>query len=401
MHVVGLITEYNPFHNGHAWHLQEAKRLSAADFVLCVMSGSFVQRGEPAVLDKWTRAQMAIAAGADVVLELPVAFVLRSAGTFARGAVQVLAATGVITHLCFGSESGQLQPLQEVAELLDEGWWEKDVGELIRQGHSFPKARYLAMKQPEALATPNNILGVEYLRAIKKMNLDWEVFTIPRRQAHYHDEELPAATERETIASATAVRKAWQEKGTAPLAYLPVPTWPYLQEAVEQGRGPVFMDRLWPFLCWQLRQDGAESRLLATVDGERALVNRIFNAVTVAGSWQELVQLTKTKAYTWTRIQRVLCQFLLNFTREEANNWDETGPAYLRLLAFSQRGRQLLKQIKKAGSLPLVTRTTPWRYHRQMRLDSLATDLHSLLWPQPLPRPGLDWRRWPTGPTGS
>lgn len=401
MRVVGLITEYNPFHNGHAWHLQEARRLAAADYVLCVMSGSFVQRGEPAVLDKWTRAQMAVAAGADIVLELPAAFVLRSAGTFARGAVQLLAATGVITHLCFGSEQGQLEPLQEMAAVLDEGWWEREIGDLIRQGYSFPRARYLAMNQPEILSTPNNILGIEYLRAVRRLQLSWEIITIPRRSSHYHDEQLPEKGSTSGIASATAVRKVWRETGEAPLDYLPAAAWPCLKDAVTRGQGPVFPEKLWPFLCWQLRQEGAESRLLAAVDGERGLVNRILNCAAAAASWQELVQLTKTKAYTWTRIQRVLCQFLLNFTREDALHWDESGPAYLRLLAYSQRGRHLLKIIKKEGSLPLVTRTTPWRYHRQLRLDSLATDLHSLLWPQPLGRPGLDWRCWPTGPANS
>ena len=210
MRAVGLVTEYNPLHNGHLHHLRESLRMTGADASVVVMSGHFLQRGEPALADKWVRTEMALAAGVDLVFELPFAFACNSAPHFAMGAVQSLNALGVVDSLCFGSEAGELAQLDRVASVLIErqGELERLTATRLRDGVSYPAARssvvagFLPELPPDILASPNNILGIEYLKALRSSGSQLVPYTIKRLGAGYHDTDVTTQ-----VASATGIRK--------------------------------------------------------------------------------------------------------------------------------------------------------------------------------------------------
>ena len=211
MKVVGIIAEYNPFHNGHLHHLQESIRLSLADYTIVVMSGNFMQRGTPALMDKYHRAKAALSCGADLVLELPAYYATGSAEYFALGGISLLDKLGVVSHLCFGSECGDLDFLSKVAQITSEESeaYQKCLQAHIKSGKSYPSARTAAIIEvcPElsssvsGLTTPNNILGIEYLKALYRLNSNIEPYTIQRVSSHYHDQKL-----KESYSSASAIR---------------------------------------------------------------------------------------------------------------------------------------------------------------------------------------------------
>lgn len=426
MKVVGLITEYNPFHNGHLYHFTTAKQQSGADYTLCVMSGNFLQRGEPALVNKWARAQMALEAGIDLVLEIPVAYATRSAQAFAEGAVRMLEASGVVTHLCFGSELGSLDPLTTVASLVLEE--PEDLRMLIRKhldrGLVYPKARSEALSeyfmQPgklspvpaetgdmsvripwdEIVKSPNNILGIEYLRALQLLGSSIRPLTLQRLHSGYNEIKLRHSS----IASATSIRHNLQEKGKLSLelkAYLPDSSWRLLSREFQAGRGPVFPENLCPHLLMKLRT-GTPDDLLEIPDVSEGLEYRIWEAAQEATSFYSLVDKIKTKRYTWTRIQRILLHFLLGYTKSMAERFqDAGGPQYLRVLGFTDRGRYLLKEMRERAGLPVITKVapflkTPGVTAEMLALDILATNVHSLLYPAGAQRKaGLDFKYQP------
>ncbi|MFN2363813.1 MAG: nucleotidyltransferase family protein, partial [Halarsenatibacteraceae bacterium] len=217
MQTTGLIVEYNPFHNGHNYHLKQSKMLTDNQPSIAIMSGNFTQRGEPALFDKWVRSKMAVQAGIDLVLELPVTYAVRSAEYFARGTVLSLASTGLVNQIVFGSEKGQLQTLKKIARLLgsEPPEFKEKLKLNLNNGLSFPQARAEAIRELlgenayQIISKPNNILGIEYLKAIKEYNLPVTAKTIERKDSNYHDPS-PGLTD---ITSATAIRKlAYQGK---------------------------------------------------------------------------------------------------------------------------------------------------------------------------------------------
>lgn len=221
MKTVGIISEYNPFHAGHAYHIQEAKRLSGADFAVVIMNGDFVQRGEPAVYDKYTRTRQALEGGADLVFELPVRFGISSAGDFALGGVLVLETLGFVDSLCFGSEIGELSPLLEAAAILQEepAAFREQLNHSLRQGLSFPAARAHALSSTTEfdaalLKEPNNILGIEYCLALRKLSSSIQPITIPRKGQGYHEEQEESGTGKTSFPSATSLRQKIYREGT-------------------------------------------------------------------------------------------------------------------------------------------------------------------------------------------
>lgn len=208
---VGLVVEYNPFHNGHLYHLEASKTASEADAVIAVMSGNFLQRGEPALVSKWARTKMALKQGADLVIELPYAYATQKAETFADGAISILEALGC-SSVCFGSENGEISPFLETAELLNShhAEYQQLVKQFMKEGMSYPSAQtsaFLALEtdsRPLDLSLPNNILGFQYVRAIQKQKASIRPLTIKRTAAGYHDEDFNSSP----IASATSIRKA-------------------------------------------------------------------------------------------------------------------------------------------------------------------------------------------------
>lgn len=383
MRTVGLIAEYNPFHNGHAWHMQEAKRISDADFCIVVMSGNFVQRGAPAILDKYARAKMALACGADLALELPVSWALGSAEYFASGAVSLLESLGVVDSLCFGSECGELTPLYETAQILNsepEGY-RLLLKKNLKAGKSFPLARADALEQylsdtqlsvSSLLREPNNILGIEYLKALIRLDSRIQPFTISRAGGAYHSSTLHGI-----FSSATALRKllgsaeisksfpcggfASPESPISPLPEvleheMPRPAYKILQGYLGKSC-PVNTQDFSALLHYRLLSVNSPGELTDFQDVSAELADRIFRLIPEYEDFEQFISLIKTKQYTESRISRCLFHILLDIRRETVQAQKDNGwNSYARVLGLRKKSSPLLHEIKERSRIPLITK---------------------------------------------
>ncbi|QCS52156.1 nucleotidyltransferase [Priestia flexa] len=379
MQAVGIIVEYNPFHNGHHYHLQSAKEETNADCVIAVMSGHFLQRGEPAVVSKWARTKMALKAGADLVIELPYAFSTQQADTFANGAVAILEHLKA-SYVCFGSEHGNTQSFLKFSRLLKEHEHAIDehVQSYLKVGNSYPKALSLAMKNITNeqiglnIEQPNNILGVSYVKAIEKQHASIKPHTITRIQSHYHDKML-SETE---ITSATSIRHALFQDiiDVKDLSrYMPNPVIQGLKDYQTQIGFLHNWELYFPFLKYQLMTHSPES-LQAIYEIEEGIEYRLLNAIKEALSFEDFLSKVKTKRYTRTRLQRMCVHILTNTKKNELSKSPST--AYIRLLGISQIGRLYMKQIKKDVSVPIVSTVSQCK-HVDLSLDIKATNIYS------------------------
>lgn len=364
MKTVGLITEYNPFHNGHFYHLQEAKRITGADYVVVVMSGNFVQRGVPAFMDKYSRTKMALSCGADLVFELPVCFSTASAELFALGAVSLLDKLGIIDFLCFGSECGDITHLKKTAAiLLEEPQEYKTVlNQFLKSGKTFPAARMEAIKtvsqdiSADVLASPNNILGIEYIKSLLKLNSNLKPVTIQRISADYHSLELSSLKEA-SISSATAIRKNLREEKS--LSHLknqiPEPVYNILLEEYLKSY-PVFEEDYSLLLQYKLMQETSDS-LAAYTDITPDLAHRITDINIQGKTFSELTKLVKTRQWTLTRINRGLIHVLLNLYSNNLDTYKAAGyTQYARLLGFKRTSSHLIREIVKNEKIPVITK---------------------------------------------
>lgn len=382
MHVLGLVTEYNPFHNGHLHHLQASKALTAADMTIAVMSGHFLQRGLPALTDKWTRAQMAVQAGVDLVVELPAIYACGSAEHFAGGSVALLHGLGA-QSLCFGSEEGDISTLLAAAKILAEEppAFKEALRSFLDQGLSFPDARNRALQSvgmsgESLMKLPNNILGLEYCKAILVQDIPLIPHTISRIGADYHSTEISGA-----ICSATAIRKLLIESDAAPdfRAVMPAEAAVLMDSALTAGNiaSEEHLILLIRYLLWTTTSEKG----LAIADCDHGLWNRMTLAAKTALTYNDLIQKIKTRRYTLTRIQRVLAALLMDL---RSDTRDRLGlPRYARVLGTSAAGRDYLKEYKKRGPLPVINNLS--RFHsddplltEMLAYDILATDLFSL-----------------------
>lgn len=351
MRAVGLITEYNPFHNGHLHHLRESLRVTGAEVAVAVMSGHFLQRGEPALVDKWVRAEMALRAGVDVVVELPFPWACNSAPQFALGAVRALQALGV-EALCFGSESGEPAVLQRCAEFLitEEARIAERTAHLLRRGINYPTARArclaeLGVADGELLAAPNNILGIEYLKALRRTGAAIVPHTIPRIGAGFHEERAVG-----DIASATGIRHRLG-RGEEVADFIPLSARAPFVAALAAGH-VLDEEHLYRLLLARLLRGADSLRRLYQV--EEGIAERLYAAACDSDGYAELVAAVKSRHLTRTRVQRLLAYGLNEVTAEEMTVWLESGPLYLHLLGASEKGRAWLAAGRKARTLPLV-----------------------------------------------
>ena len=382
MPVIGIIAEYNPFHLGHAYQMGEARRLAGADSpVVVVMSGNFVQRGEPALLSKHARGEAAVRCGADLVLELPTVFAAATAEAFARGGVSLLAATGVVTHLCFGSESGDLPALERTAQCLEGPAYREALARRLKEGMTFAAARQSAAEElagdaARCLASPNDALAVEYLRSLRAVGADLEPAAI-RRVGAAHD-----SAQADGIASASEVRRcilageAWEH-------LVPQESAAVLKREMAAGRAPVSMAACERMVLARLRAMGEED-FRPYDGGNEGLYHRFYSAVRRASTLEELLDLAKTKRYTRARLRRLALSAWLGLEAPEG------APPYLRVLAANGRGCRLLKEMKRRASLPLLTKPGDVRMLgteavRGLGAESRCTDLYTLAWPVPGP----------------
>jgi predicted nucleotidyltransferase len=388
--IAGIVAEFNPFHNGHRNLIERVRAEKGgceATHVAAVMSGNFVQRGEPALLPKPDRVKAALAAGVDLVVELPTAWSLSSAEGFARGGVALLEALGCVDAIAFGSECGAIAPLQKVVDVLESDRFSTLLRYRMGGGIAFPEARQMAVaeiageKTADLLAHPNNILAIEYLKALRALGSSIIPFTVERTGAG-HDDLVPLGD----TASAGYLRRmigSGKLLGAAP--YIPRGAFRYLSEAADAGRCPAETARLERGVLAHLRRMSAED--LAAVPGMgEGLENRVASAVAAAGSWEELEQAIKTKRYPMTRIRRMLWAAFLGIPADMA----QKAPPYLRVLGYSPRGREILDAARKTATLPLIGRASQTDgftgdAKAVWELENRAADLYALTLPKPYP----------------
>jgi len=338
MKSAGVIVEFNPLHNGHMEHLHETKRLTGREHIIAVMSGNFVQRGEPAICDKWRRTRMALLSGVDIVIELPVGYVVAGADYFARGSVGLLAAAGVVDRLCFGSESGDLEMIKEAGRILsyEPEEYKTVLRDSLGKGMSFAAARGAALNAllkdvPDGLLTkPNNGLGIEYCKALWQLGWPMEVFTSYR---------APGGP------SATAIRKGIINGCID--SYLPAHVSAILKEAVEANEIARLDDFSDIFRYLLYTQD---------VDMGEGLENRFRRFSQNHSNLTELMDAVKTKRYTYTRLQRAVLGLILGIQPADIKAWDNAGgPRYIRVLGFRRDAAALLGEMTRKASLPVIT----------------------------------------------
>lgn len=372
--ITGIIAEYNPFHNGHAYQLEQARLLTGCDFLVVVMSGDYVQRGAPAVFDKYTRARMALACGADLVLELPVACSCASAEFFASGAVSLLDGLGCVDFLCFGSESGDLQSLMEPARILakESPVFQEALRRGLSLGLSFPAARKEAFRacasNPDILDLPNNILGIEYLKALLQRESIIKPVTIKRKGQGYHDTLLDSG-----FASASGIRRFLKQE-EAPLSALPAlkeslpdPVMEVLKDALAHTL-PVWEEDFSMLLRYELLRQSA-SDLTRYADISPDLGRRLKNCADKFSSFSEFVALVKTKDVTYTRITRALFHILLNLTGEDTRN--SVAMPYARILGFRKDHSRILGLLKENSRIPIIPKAADYKTYLTPDLQPL------------------------------
>lgn len=380
MKVAAVIAEYNPFHTGHQYHLAKTRELTGADYILIIMSGNFVQRGAPALLDKYTRTQMALLGGADAVIELPALYATSSAEYFAQGGVSLANRLGVVDILSFGSEAGSLPPLMDAASALlaHETQSRTMLRTLLKQGLSYPAAREKAVPglcsastetAADSISAPNNILGVEYCRALLASKSNITPFTIARQGSGFHDNRLNEALE--SYVSASAIRNYIETNcqitepetdENDPLIrlshYIPVESRRFLQEAVITG-AYLHEDDLSLLMHYKLLS-GQEQGFAGYLDCTPDLSAKIIKSIPDYNGFTDFCRLLKSKDITYSRISRMLLHILLGITppafyRKEYSDRKYFLP-YGRLLGFRKGSAPLLSSIKKNSDLPLITK---------------------------------------------
>ena len=382
MSVIGIVAEYNPLHLGHLHHLKYARKATNAQGLICVLSGNFVQRGEPALISKWARTQMALISGADLVIELPSAFSCASAEYFSAGAVSILDSLGIVDYLCFGSENGNIEDLEWVAEIFayESEDFKQNLKERLNDGLSYAIARQKALEKIllnykgkpcdnfcdeakvkniiNAISKPNNILGIEYIKALKRLKSQIKPITIKRIGQDYNSLERASS-----YSSATAIRQHIQETFTSSCEIDS-----FLQNNISQeclkvmfdefvsGRGPVFAEAFENILLYIFRSKSLnEIRSLPYM--EEGLENRLKQASLESVSIDEFVKKVVTKRYPTSRIKRILFSALTGITGEFLEELKNNGYAqYIRVLGFNETGRTLLSKMKKKARLPIITK---------------------------------------------
>lgn len=385
MRIAGIIAEYDPFHTGHAAHIAatRAKNGGNATHIVAVISGNFTQRGEPALLSKFHRAEMALANGADLVLELPLPWAMAPAEAFASGGIAILKALGCVNFLSFGSECGNIATLKQLASLPFSPDYQDTLRRILSTGVPYAAAGQMAAtallgeKVAAHLATPNNTLAIEYIRAatLQKANLDY--FTI-QRQGVLHNDDRP----NDGFASASLLRKLIRDN-RVDQAIPFIPSADILRNAIDSQHITTETHRLEHALLAHLRRMNEEdfTRLPWLSEG---IENRLYRASRAAGNYTDLLAEAKTRRYPMARLRRVLWSALLGITAEDCAHL----PPYIRVLGMNARGREILNVA--SPTLPVLTRAAhrkdlDERGQRIYALECTSTDLHALCMPQPLP----------------
>lgn len=356
MKVLGIIAEYNPFHNGHLYQLNKAKEIISPDYTVCILSSNFVQRGEPSIINKWARAKSAILAGIDLVIELPTIYSTSSSEYFGFSSVKILDSLNLVDFLCFGSEDGKLENIQNLSDILsnEDDNFKSLLKKELESGISFPKARGLALQKlnpqisEESIIGSNNILAIEYLKALNKLKSPIKPVTIKRISNSYNSQNLTGA-----ISSATSIRlniNSSKIKDTMPSF-----SYNILQEEINIGRAPIFIKDYESLILGLLRLQTPEQLQNLPYMAE-GLHNRLYKATQNSCSLEEFLEQSQTKRYTKTRINRIITNLLSSITKHDLEYITSLGgPPYARVLGFNKNGEKLLKNATKQSTIPIIT----------------------------------------------
>lgn len=392
MKTVGIIAEYNPFHNGHKYQIEQAKKITGADYCIIVMSGDFVQRGTPAIMDKFLRTKAALMCGADLVIELPVHYATASAEYFAGGAVAILDKLGAVDSLCFGSECGNIEILSDISNVLVSESEEFKVAlkEALKKGDSYPKARDYALSAAvphltgylEVLNHPNNILGLEYLKAIKKRKSNIAPYTITRLGSDYHDTDLNVS-----YSSALAIRESITDTQDIQFIKDQIPDCTYeLMKQAYLKTFPILPEDISPLLHYKiLMERDAEFEKYFNIDS--SFSDKLRKFCPELTSHAGLCDSLKSKNMTYTRVARNLLHILLNIYQLDVDTYrSEDYVYYARILGFKKSASPLLSAIKSASAIPLISKLADAEAYiespngiNMLKADIQASHLYSLM----------------------
>lgn len=388
--VLGIIAEYNPFHNGHLYQIEEAKKQTGAEYVVAIITGNFTQRGNTSLVNKWVKAQMAIENGVDIVLELPTIYSISSAENFAEGAIKVLDSLKIVDTLCFGTETGDFAALNNISNILynEPKQYSAILNHELSKGISYPKARENALmmylndikRYANILSGSNNILGIEYLKALKRLKSDIKPYPIERKKVYYNDERII-----DEFASATAIRKLVAREQYDDLRkVMPRNSYMILKEEIRKGNYVLDLIKYEKEILYQLRKMSIKE-IAEIPDVSEGLEHAIKEAANSCNSILELVNIIKSKRYTQTRIQRILLYILLEITKKDMQNSKKVIP-YARVLGFNSRGRQMLSDICNINpKIQMVTSVKKYMEQNTNKIlkemlekDIFATNIYTL-----------------------
>ena len=391
MKVCGIIAEYNPFHNGHAYHIERTKEQTNCDAIVAVMSGNFVQRGAPALFDKWTRTEMALKNGIDLVVELPVYYATSSAEYFAQGSIGLLDSLGIVNDLSFGAKTKDLDALKRIANILylEPNDYKSMLQSELKKGYSYPVARGNALKSftkkefdskyiSEILMDSNNILGIEYLKALMYNNSIISPNVVLRKGEDYNSVNIV-----DGVCSATAIRQMLNDDKVQELQeVMPENSFDILSSQLISGKAPMNISNFEKEIFYVLRKNLTQD-LFELADVSEGLENVLKKASNETTEIEKMIEMLKSKRYTRTRIQRILIHALLDITKDEVNNY-KYNPQYIRVLGFTKNGEKLLSQIYNKSNLPIVTSVSKFLKsanetgRRMIEKDILATNIYTL-----------------------
>ena len=358
--VLGIIAEYNPFHNGHIYHIQESLTKTRADYTIAVITGNFTQRGDTSIVNKWAKAEMAILNGVDLVIELPVIYSISSAENFADGAIKLLDSLNIVNTISFGSETSNMDVLEEIADVLykEPRQYSAILNHELKKGISFPKARENALlmylnnvrKYINIMSSPNNILAIEYLKAMKKNKSNMLPICIKRTQVNYNDIELKG-----NFASGTAIRNLILEKKFFSLSQV-MPEYSYniLNNNIRVGQYIPSLDIYSKEIIYNLRRMSIKE-VSELPDVTEGLEKTIKQAANSCNTLRELIGIIKSKRFTESRIRRILLYSLLGITKQDMLSSKKNLP-YVRVLGFNDKGKELLSLISyKNPKIDIIT----------------------------------------------
>lgn len=361
MKIVGLITEYNPFHNGHKYHIEQSKKLTGADFAIIITSGNYVQRGGISFLDKYTKTKVALNKGADIVIELPFCFATASAEFFAHAAVTILHKLNVVDYICFGSETDDISLLETAADILinEDVFFKKNLRKYLKTGHSFPVSRSMALKDELSskynitntsfLDTPNNILGIEYIKALKNLKSNIKPFNLKRIVANYHEKD-----EHKKFYSATAIRHFYKNEDILKTL---TEIDPFYMDSYKVSY-PIVSNDIDTILGLSLLKHIEDNTLFDIFDINEDLANKIINNYIYYQGFDQFIELLKSKDLTYSHISRALIHILLDIKQHDMDNYMSNGICdYVRILGFKESSKPLLKLISDKSCMAMITRT--------------------------------------------